>query len=126
MIDHVHPFSKGGKTQLDNLQTLCQPCNAGKAGRLPTSHDMREPAPFQDDTVPHPDGAPMNTCLPCWEALVLYRAVHDERADGSTLATYRCQHGRTWQARWDDSIGRVSADVAAEIVRDHSDSLATC
>lgn len=31
--DHVVPESKGGPTTLDNLQTLCRPCNSRKAAR---------------------------------------------------------------------------------------------
>jgi 5-methylcytosine-specific restriction endonuclease McrA len=30
-IDHIKPFSKGGKSTLDNLQTLCEECNLGKS-----------------------------------------------------------------------------------------------
>ena len=29
-IDHIWPIAKGGKTTLDNLQTLCHRCNARK------------------------------------------------------------------------------------------------
>jgi len=29
-IDHIIPFQDGGKTQKDNLQTLCRGCNNGK------------------------------------------------------------------------------------------------
>lgn len=30
VVDHVLPWSKGGETVLDNLQTLCELCNHGK------------------------------------------------------------------------------------------------
>lgn len=30
-VDHIHPFSKGGKTREDNLRTLCEACNLGKS-----------------------------------------------------------------------------------------------
>lgn len=30
-IDHIKPWSKGGKTTIDNLQTLCSDCNLGKS-----------------------------------------------------------------------------------------------
>ncbi len=33
-VDHIVPWSKGGKTELDNLQTLCSNCNYGKSDDL--------------------------------------------------------------------------------------------
>ena len=32
-VDHTYPISKGGKTTIDNLRTLCDECNHGKAAR---------------------------------------------------------------------------------------------
>src|SRR5262249_17379965 len=29
-VDHIHPFSQGGRTTADNLRTLCRRCNQGK------------------------------------------------------------------------------------------------
>ncbi len=31
VVDHVFLWSRGGETVLDNLQTLCEPCNNGKS-----------------------------------------------------------------------------------------------
>jgi 5-methylcytosine-specific restriction endonuclease McrA len=33
-VDHIVPVSKGGKTVLGNLQTLCETCNLGKSNRF--------------------------------------------------------------------------------------------
>ena len=30
-VDHIIPWSRGGQTTLDNLQTLCEKCNLGKS-----------------------------------------------------------------------------------------------
>lgn len=33
-VDHIYPESAGGKTTLDNLQTLCRTCNSRKGARI--------------------------------------------------------------------------------------------
>lgn len=33
-VDHIIPWSKGGETVLQNLQTLCEPCNSGKSNLI--------------------------------------------------------------------------------------------
>ncbi|HEU5223462.1 MAG TPA: HNH endonuclease [Candidatus Lumbricidophila sp.] len=33
-IDHVHPVSRGGSDDAENLQTLCLPCNLRKGARV--------------------------------------------------------------------------------------------
>lgn len=34
VIDHIVPVSKGGKTEMENLQTLCFRCNSGKRDKV--------------------------------------------------------------------------------------------
>lgn len=33
-VDHIVPASRGGSSKMDNLQTLCKPCNRGKSNSL--------------------------------------------------------------------------------------------
>ena len=32
-VDHIRPVSKGGKTVMSNLRTLCDRCNLGKSAK---------------------------------------------------------------------------------------------
>ena len=33
-VDHIYPWSRGGKTVIDNLRTLCEQCNLGKGNKV--------------------------------------------------------------------------------------------
>lgn len=33
-MDHIHPWSRGGRDTMDNLQTLCMPCNRAKGATV--------------------------------------------------------------------------------------------
>ncbi len=35
-VDHIKPISKGGKTEMSNLRTLCERCNMGKRDKYDT------------------------------------------------------------------------------------------
>lgn len=44
-VDHILPVSKGGKTELSNLRTLCERCNMGKGSKI----ENAKPFPKQDE-----------------------------------------------------------------------------
>lgn len=39
-VDHIIPVSKGGKTVMSNLQTLCDRCNIGKSDKLNSDNNF--------------------------------------------------------------------------------------
>ena len=40
-VDHIVPVSRGGKSVMSNLQTLCEDCNCGKGNRYDKSWDQK-------------------------------------------------------------------------------------
>ena len=41
-VDHIVPWSKGGETEIQNLQTLCSKCNLGKSNSVSSPDDAQE------------------------------------------------------------------------------------
>ena len=56
VIDHKIAWDSGGETTYENLQTLCDVCNSGKATSHPTSQTDFERGPRKRDKIapPHP------------------------------------------------------------------------
>jgi 5-methylcytosine-specific restriction endonuclease McrA len=48
-VDHLEPFSKGGKTTIENLRTLCERCNLGKSAK--SEHDTTSDTPTAQETT---------------------------------------------------------------------------
>ncbi len=43
VMDHKHPWAKGGETTYENLQTLCEECNSGKSDLLLQAAQSEQP-----------------------------------------------------------------------------------
>lgn len=42
-VDHIFPVSKGGKTEISNLRTLCERCNMGKRDKVENVEPFLDP-----------------------------------------------------------------------------------
>lgn len=49
--DHVRPLSRGGKDEIDNLQTLCSTCNQAKASKLQLEFVLKMTGWYKDNPL---------------------------------------------------------------------------
>lgn len=55
-IDHIYPYAKGGKTELENLQVLCRVCNGKKRDNVPRIFQEKQGQTVMDFSPSHPSG----------------------------------------------------------------------
>ena len=57
-VDHIIPISKGGKSEYDNLRTLCERCNVGKSNKIEfgVANEVKEMVHNKDDICPYCGG----------------------------------------------------------------------
>jgi HNH endonuclease len=53
--DHIHPVSKGGNSEIDNIQLLCRPCNRAKRTRLQELLRLAQPLAEQAQQTSSPE-----------------------------------------------------------------------
>jgi len=56
-VDHIHPWSRGGKNVEENLRTLCSKCNLGKGARI---EERKVADKSQERTLPVPPGGSLH------------------------------------------------------------------
>src|SRR5258708_11812010 len=54
-VDHIHPESQGGLTELENLVTSCFECNRGKGARLFSSLPIESRSEEHTSELQSPD-----------------------------------------------------------------------
>lgn len=115
-VDHVHPMSRGGGSEMSNLVSACRDCNLSKNAKLipldALSSPAAVPARVHDFFVAHPD-----RCSACgWWYIEAHSAI--ERPDDGYVAFYTCPNpscDHSWRTYWSASH-RLTAKQAAGIV----------
>jgi hypothetical protein len=86
-IDHIFPVSKGGRTELNNLTTLCDKCNSGKSDEVRL--ELLNPAYYLDPPVSaYYNGMKPRKSMP---SLIYYVGQQPpDKLDNSVLDNIRC------------------------------------
>lgn len=133
VVDHVVPVALGGTRDDENLQTLCDPCNGGKAARPPHPHDLATPDPEGGarPVTEWPIGLWVLTGEPrCWQGQVRAIARNgslvielfswlDGRKTYERLVAFADAEAEAWQFfddenEWRDSAERQQAKLIAD------------
>lgn len=121
-LDHIVPRSKGGRSHRENLQTLCESCNAEKGNAV---RDYRRPGAVTNPETPAPAGWPRRLPRPGRALGTVYFAWHPTyglcpyaSSPWFAMAQDRAakHFGRPWKACAEDGWEIVRGTV---IVRTH-------
>jgi len=105
-VDHVHPQSRNGTDDPDNLVTACEDCNQGKGSRL-----LGAPVPNGGvgvATFPCPD-----MCPACDDMIVVPASKERSSDAGEYTAWYRCTGcGHRWSTSYASTYRVTERDLA--------------
>lgn len=93
-VDHVHPRSRGGSDDIDNLVSACSECNLSKSSKVLPIDVSAHPAVVASPTFPHVD-----RCGSC-RGSRLYAAIGEAPKREGYRAFYQCDVGHQWDTYW--------------------------
>lgn len=71
-LDHVHPVSKGGKSEWENAVTACGPCNSRKGHDTKMKPKIKPYKPTYWELVEKRKRMPFDLCHPSWASYITY------------------------------------------------------
>lgn len=78
-VDHIIPVSKGGKTEMNNLRTLCERCNMGKGDRIEKPPIVQDAAAAENaaQRVPQPSDSIDDMICGCFRHVEMVELFRD-------------------------------------------------
>lgn len=95
-VDHIVPVSKGGKTEMSNLRTLCERCNLGKGDKIEQSDRKANYTSVPTEPVAESiQAAAAPSCLK-ENYFTIEELIHDAKQIGIEVVDKRSNGGCLW------------------------------